>query len=175
MPFFSLTPDLVTGIKVIDEQHGELLDIANEVVAASDHALHPDLFDLALSFLVGYTAYHFAAEELVMAKVGYPGHSHHADIHNRLREKVVAIVVRVRRQGPNQQSKTDMVQLLEDWVVLHVRESDREFARFAREQLIDLSAVTLPTVNALKCCGSLAIDFDERFATGIAGLRSGQR
>jgi hemerythrin len=172
MELFSLTPNLVTGIPAIDEQHGELFDIANEVVAASQASLHPELFDLALSFLVGYTAYHFAAEETVMAKVGYPGAGAHASVHNRLRERVVTIVLRVRRQGPTEQSQADIVHLLEDWVVVHVQESDRAFARFVREQSIELSLLTLPTIESLKCCGSLAIDFDERFVAGVAALRS---
>jgi hemerythrin len=170
-----LTPDLLTGIPTLDEQHGDLLDIANEVVAAADGRLHPDLFDLALSFLVGYTTYHFAAEETVMAKVAYPGHGHHAQVHDRLREQVVAILFRVRNQGPTQQSKSDVMRLLEDWVVLHVRESDREFAHFVRDQHIDVATLILPTVESLKTCGAIDLDFDERFATGVAGLRSAQR
>jgi hemerythrin len=175
VPLFSLTPDLVTGIPAIDEQHGDLFDIANEVVAAADGSLHPDLFDLALSFLVGYTTYHFAAEETVMAKVDYPGRSHHAYVHNRLREEVVAIIFNVRKQGPAEHSKADIVHLLEDWVVLHVREADRQFARFVRDQHIDVGTLILPTVESLKTCGAIDIDFDERFATGVAGLRSAQR
>jgi hemerythrin len=175
MPLFSLTPDLVTGIKAIDEQHCDLFDIANEVLAASEADLHPDLFEQALSFLVGYTIYHFAAEETVMAKVDYPGRSYHADVHNRLRDEVGSIVSRVRKQGPTQRSKADIVCLLEDWVVLHVRESDREFARFVREQKIDLTTLTLPTVDSLKSGGAIAIDFDERFATGVVGLRLQRR
>jgi hemerythrin-like metal-binding protein len=172
---FSLTPNLVTGITAIDEQHGELFDIANEVVVASQASLHPELFDVALSFLVGYTAYHFAAEETAMAQAGYPGGGAHASVHGQLREKVVDIVLRVRRQGPTQQSQADIVSLLEDWVVVHVRESDRAFARFVRERSIDVSRLTLPTIESLKSCGSLALDFDERFAGGVAALRSAQR
>lgn len=172
MPPFTLTPNLMTGIPVIDQQHGELFDIANEVMAASQTSMHPDLFDLALSFLVGYTAYHFAAEEAVMAKIGYPGATAHSSVHDRLRGEVASIVLRVQRQGPSQQSQSDITRLLEDWVVVHVRESDRAFARFVREKSIDVTTLTLPTVESLKCCGSLAIDFDERFAAGVAALQS---
>lgn len=172
---FSLTPDLVTDIPAIDEQHAELFDIANEVVTAAQARLHPELLDLALSFLVGYTAYHFAAEEAVMAQVGYPGARAHASVHNRLRETVVDIVLRVRRQGPSESSQFDIVRLLEDWVVVHVRESDRAFARFVRERSIQVSLLALPTIEALKACGALAIDFDERYGAGLAALRSASR
>jgi hemerythrin len=169
---FSLTPDLVTGIPAIDEQHGELFDLANEVVMASDERLHPALFDLALTFLIGYTSYHFAAEEKVMAKVEYPGHPEHADVHTRLREEVLSILSRVRQQGPNAQSKHDVVRLLEDWVVRHVREADREFAAFVRQSAIDVQTIAPPTVESLKSCGAIAADFDERFAGGVSGLHS---
>ena len=169
---FSLTPDLVTGIPAIDEQHGELFDIANEVVLASDEKLHPALFDLALTFLIEYTSYHFAAEEIVMARVEYPGHAQHADGHTRLREEVLSILSRVRQQGPSQQSKHEVVRLLEDWVVRHVREADRDFAHFVRERSIDVRTLSLPTIESLKDSGALAMDFDERFAHGVAALRS---
>lgn len=169
---FCLTPELFTGIPAIDEQHGELFDIANEVVRAADGSLHPHLFHLALDFLVGYTIYHFAAEELVMDKLAYPERARHAVIHGGLRDEVLAMLSRVREQGPSRQSRADVVRLFEDWVVSHVREADRDLARFVREQPMDLSTLTVPTVASLKRCGAIADGFDERFAEGGAGLRS---
>jgi hemerythrin len=171
---FSMTPDLVTEIPAIDQQHSELFNLANEVVDVADRQLDPELFRLTLSFLVGYTVYHFAAEEAVMAVVGYDGRGYHASVHARLRAEVADIVARVQQQGPCEESKADIVLLLEDWIMLHVREADRALARFVRAQAIDVKTLTLPTIASLKSCGAVPADFDDRFVGGLAGLRREQ-
>jgi len=171
MRSFNLTPDLVTGIRAIDEQHGELLDLANEVVDMPEGHLHPELFELALTFLVGYTAYHFAAEEVVMTDLDYPQRGQHFDHHRQLQQSVGNLAAEARIKGATPACQTEIARFLNDWIVHHIRESDREMAQFLVTQPIDLEALILPDIRTLKLCGAIPIDFDEKFATGTAGVR----
>jgi hemerythrin len=168
---FTLTSDLLTGIRAIDEQHGELLDLANEVVDMPEGQLHPELFGLALTFLVGYAAYHFAAEEMVMTDLEYPERGQHFDLHRHLQRSVAALAAEARIKGATRACQSEVASFLDDWIVHHIRESDREMAQFLRAQPIDLQALTLPDIQTLKRYGAIAIDFDDRIASGIAGMR----
>ena len=168
---FSLTQDLLTGIPAIDEQHGELLDLANEVVNATGHGLSPELFDLAATFLVGYAAYHFAAEEMVMTDLDYPQRSQHFDSHRRLQREVAAHVAEARMNRTCEVCKEEIALFLENWIVHHIRVVDREMAEFLRTQTIDLSTLRLPDLQTLKDDGGISADFDERIAMGAVGMR----
>ena len=168
---FSLTQDLLTGIPAIDEQHGELLDLANEVVNAAGAGLPPEFFDLAATFLAGYAAYHFAAEETVMTDLDYPQRSQHFDSHRRLQREVAAHVAEVRTNRTGEACKNEIALFLENWIVHHIRVADREMAEFLRTQPIDLSKLRLPDLQTLKDDGGISADFDERIAMGAAGMR----
>jgi len=168
---FSLTPDLVTGIPAIDEQHGELLDLANEVVNAAGVGLHPELFDLATTFLVGYAAYHFAAEEWVMTDLDYPQRGQHFDNHRRLQREVASYVAEARVSRTCEAGENEIALFIENWIVHHIRVLDREMAAFLRNQTINLQTLRLPDLQTLKDSGGIPDDFDERIATGAAGMR----
>lgn len=167
---FSLTPDLVTGVPAIDEQHGELLDLANEVVNATSDGLPLEFFDLAATFLAGYVAYHFAAEETVMTDLDYPQRWEHFDYHRRLQREVAAHVAERRVNRSCEACKGEVAQFLEDWVVHHIRVVDRELAEFLRTQTLDLATLKLPDVQTLKERGGIPEDFDDRIALGAAGM-----
>jgi hemerythrin len=168
---FSLTQELLTGIPAIDEQHGELLDLANELVSAAEAGLPPEFFDLAATFLAGYVAYHFAAEETVMTELDYPQRWQHFDNHRRLQREVAAHVAEVRVNQTCGACEDKIARFLEDWVVHHIREADREMAEFLRTQTIDLGTLRLPDLQTLKDLGGIPEDFDDRIAMGAAGMR----
>jgi hemerythrin len=171
MQRFFLTQELVTGIPAIDEQHGELLDLANEVVNAAGAGLHPELFDLATTFLAGYAAYHFAAEEKVMTDLDYPQRGQHFDNHRRLQREVASHVAEARVNRTREERKDEMALFLENWIVHHIRVADRELAEFLRTQTIDLRTLRLPDLQTMKDYGGIPADFDDRIAMGAAGMR----
>jgi hemerythrin len=168
---FSLTQDLVTGIAAIDEQHGELLDLANEAVNAAGAGLHAELFDLATTFLAGYVAYHFAAEERVMTDLDYPQRWQHFDNHRRLQREVASYVAEARVNRTCAACESEIASFFENWIVHHIRVEDRELAEFLRSQTIDLQTLRLPDLQTLKDCGGIPDDFDARIAMGAAGMR----
>jgi hemerythrin-like metal-binding protein len=166
-----LTADLITGIPALDAQHRDLLTLANEVVYAPDNDVDPDVFNLAVSFLQSYIVYHFAAEETLMTELGYPDRELHFDLHGRLQRKVAELADRVRQVGVSRALRAEVSLMLEDWLVYHIRESDREMARFIREQPVDVATLTLAGVESLKNNGAIPADFDDRIAAGILGKR----
>jgi len=113
----------------------------------------------------------FAAEEAVMTDLDYPLRGQHFDRHRELQQSVGNLMAEARVKGATPACQCEIARFLNDWIVHHIRESDREMAQFLRTQPIDLEALILPDIRTLKLCGAIPIDFDDKFAAGTAGMR----
>jgi hemerythrin len=149
---FSLTPDLITGVAEIDAQHRALLALANQVLDTPDEA-SPATFLRAVSFLARYIVDHFAAEEAVMAQAGYPGARFHLEFHARLRRETAEIVTCSQREGASKKVKLAVSFMLEDWLIYHIRETDRELANFLRDHSAGGTVLRLPEIRPLRSTG----------------------
>jgi hemerythrin len=139
---FELTPDLVTGVDDIDEQHRMLLDLANRVIEAAEEA-SPAIFDRALSFLAQYIVDHFAAEEVAMEQTAYPGARFHREFHERLRRQTAGMVAQAKQDGSSGKVKLAVQSMLEDWLIFHMRETDRDLADHLRNHSLGATILYL--------------------------------
>jgi hemerythrin len=146
---FELTPDLVTGVDDIDAQHRTLLDLANRVIEASEDA-PPAIFHRALTFLVNYTVDHFAAEEAAMDRTAYPGARFHREFHDRLRREIAGIVAQAKQEGSSKKAQLAVQFMLEDWLIYHIRETDRDLANHLRNHSPGATILYLPAVRERK-------------------------
>jgi len=167
---FELTSDLLTGMSDIDNQHRALLDLANEVLYG-DLDEEPLLFQRALSFLSNYIIYHFTAEEAAMTESGYPRARFHQEFHDRLRRAFSALVTQAANEGVSKALKLAIYFLLEDWLLYHIRETDRELAAFLRDTSPGGTIRRLPEIRPLKASGALPAEFDERVLAGVSAIR----
>jgi hemerythrin len=164
---FELTPDLITGVAEIDTQHRALLALANQVLETPDEA-SPAIFVRAVSFLARYVIDHFAAEEAVMA--GYAGARFHMEFHDRLRRETAEIVACSQREGASKKTKLSVSFMLEDWLIYHIRETDRELANFLRDHSAGGKVSRLPDIRTLQGAGDGAASIETAIAA-IAGSR----
>ena len=146
---FELTPDLVTGVDDIDAQHRTLLDLANRVIEASEDA-SPAIFHRTLIFLVNYAVDHFAAEEAAMDQTAYPGARFHREFHDRLRRETAGIVAQAKQEGSSKKVQLAVQFMLEDWLIYHIRETDRELANHLRTHSQGATILYLPVVRERK-------------------------
>jgi len=85
-----LLPTFITGHPVIDGEHRKIVDCINavsEAVSAGEHAKCSSLLDGFLNIC----ADHFAAEERLLADLGYPDLRDHAVFHKELILKAKAV------------------------------------------------------------------------------------
>ena len=88
------TEDMSVGVEAIDRDHQWLFMVINEVDSLADTDLSQKaekLHSLLYDFL-SYTSYHFKREELLMEACEYPFLDNHREVHNFLKESVVAFV-----------------------------------------------------------------------------------
>ena len=167
---FEITPALGTGRKDIDGQLHTLFAMANEVLYSSELERSPELFRRAVTFLVSYLEYHFAAEELAMLEHGYSSRRFHTAFHDHVRREARTIAASVSRTECAADTRSAIYFMLEDWVEYHVRDADRVLASFLREQAASGATPGLPGIRPLKASGAISADFDEQILARVSGL-----
>jgi|AGTN01.1.fsa_nt_gi hemerythrin-like metal-binding domain len=115
------------GNAQIDHDHRILLALVNQVSSPETKG-DPIAIEFVLDELLGYTAIHFAREEELMARAGYPGLEDHKAIHRamiaevgQLRNRLVAFTPRLG---------DDLHRFLGTWLMQHILVEDRQYVPF---------------------------------------------
>ncbi len=123
---------LLIGVPEIDRQHQSLVKIINALLQAIDEGQSEGKIDDILSWLREYTVLHFNAEEEFMDKIGYPKLGRHSQEHTGLKEKVKGYqYARFRNEDFSLKEIKDM---MAEWLLKHILESDMDIGEFVREQ-----------------------------------------
>ncbi len=93
MAYLHWSSDLDTGIDVIDKQHRRIVDYLNELNDANDNG-DIQATNHVLSELVDYTMTHFAFEEELQEKAGYPFLKAHKRVHEIFVKRVAEFQAR---------------------------------------------------------------------------------
>lgn len=128
---------LETGHRLVDDQHRELIAVFNEL---ADHAI-PGCDEERTSHLLvrlsDYVSTHFSDEEALMRRYSYPDEhaaahrAQHEDLSSRTRELVLA-----HRSGETA-TALRLVSLLQEWLTVHIAETDSEFVGYVRSLQAD--------------------------------------
>jgi hemerythrin-like metal-binding protein len=167
---FETTPELETGNADIDGQLQTLFAMANEILYSGELARSSEQFRRAVTFMVSYLEYHFAAEELAMLERGYESRRFHTAFHDHVRREARTIAASVVRKASTEETRSAIYFMLEDWVEYHVRNADRQLASFLHEQAPANGTAKLPGIRPLKASGSVSADFDEQILARASGL-----
>ncbi len=166
---FETAPDLGTGNQDVDGHLRTLFAMANEILFSDDLARSSEQFRRAVTYLVSFLEYHFAAEELAMLQHGYGSRRFHTAFHDQVRGEAKSITEGLARMQSVQESRSAIFFMLEDWVEYHVRDADRQLASFLREQAKPGVPPKLPGIRPLKASGTISADFDERILARTTG------
>lgn len=123
------TENLSVGVPVLDEHHRHLFDLLARIDAMADAGLALDSVQAVFAELNRYVAYHFAEEEGMMERAGFPFLELHRHSHQTIALRVadmsaalsVANVERVARE---------LHGFLTGWLVHHIEIEDFEYRLF---------------------------------------------
>lgn len=158
MAQFKLTPDLLTGVGDIDEQHRKLFSLADRLIEAGSTSGDRLAVMQALAFLGGYVDYHFAAEELSMRDSNFPQYSEHRTFHESFREQVGDIAEEARNGAPAELMLRRVAALVTDWLLTHIRFMDRALAEHLMNQSTK-NSIHLPSPERLRQEGLVPSDY----------------
>ncbi len=88
--------DLSVGIPEIDAEHRTCLSLVDELNGAIIDRGHKQDIERICAALVLDAAHHFGHEERLLAELGYPEASHHAQLHKELTAKIAAAIEQLR-------------------------------------------------------------------------------
>ena len=120
------------GIAGIDDQHQLLVGMVNELAGAMEEGETREVLSQTLTGLTAYTVYHFATEEKLFNQHGYPEAVEHEEEHRGFIEKLNGF--RSALEGEGSPVPRETLTSLADWLVEHIRESDRRYATFLEDR-----------------------------------------
>ena len=137
------------GIKVIDEQHMELIRLTNKLFAScmAGNEQSRSSFLSVIHEVVDYVGYHFGSEEKMMERVNYPDYANHKLEHtNFVRE----VLVKVEEFNTGKMlAPLSFVYYLKDWVLHHVAVCDKKLGEYLKfmKRNGELQKITLMVIK----------------------------
>lgn len=121
--------DLATGVRQIDLQHQELIDLINELETAHEAGHNDVALADVLPRLTSYAMFHFATEESLMSKTTantlYV--QHHLGEHRLFVDQITSMKKSID-SGDSMQTVATLLEYLKSWLREHIMKTDKGLA-----------------------------------------------
>ena len=133
MEHLTWSKDLETGINVIDNQHRRIVEYINQLNHAIDSGDRNEVAEV-LEELVDYTLSHFAFEEDLMERAGYPFCNAHKKVHKLFVKRVADFQQRFEL---GEDIAPQLHTVLRTWLLNHIRHDDADYVDVVRKSVND--------------------------------------
>ena len=130
MDFIVWREEFSVGIHQINEEHKKLISLINRLLEGMRENRQEQVLTPIFNELVDYTRGHFANEEALLVKYGYPAVVEHAAEHRRIVSELLSLK-EDKLSSPSLISHETM-EFLRDWLGTHVLEEDKAYAAFLK-------------------------------------------
>lgn len=124
--------DLLLGVPEVDEEHRAMFEhfvaLACQCEAGADRGLLLDKVDL----LLDEARAHFATEECLMARYGYPQVDDQRRHHAWFQRDLEHFAARILQDGPTAELALTIRGKLIQWLIQHIIEVDRRMVEFVK-------------------------------------------
>jgi hemerythrin len=128
--------NLSSGTQIIDTQHQELIGRVNSLLEAFQHGtVVRQEVNSIIQYLTDYVRFHFTTEEEHMKAYGYPGMSTHKAQHEQFAKTFQKLKDRIMMEGINASLAEDARQIVVDWLVNHIKYSDRALGMYLKMKM----------------------------------------
>ncbi len=135
MPFFQWEDGYAIGVRIIDEQHKELVALLNGLYEAMHAGKGRDALGRVLTGLIRYTRLHFATEEQLMRANDYPDYERHKEKHEKMAAKVLEL--KAAYEAETISSPVQISNFLKNWLARHILGTDKAFGDYlARKESV---------------------------------------
>jgi hemerythrin len=129
MPFMVWNDKLSVSVDILDEDHKRLVEMMNELYDAIQNGHSKDVAINIFDRLTDYTHYHFAHEEALFARTGYPEAARHKQEHDAMVARVDDLRERLH-DGMVPSLSLEVMNDLKDWLFDHEMTWDRRYAPY---------------------------------------------
>ncbi len=124
---------LSVEVDEFDRQHQRLITMINRLHDGMLNRVARTVLEDILSGLYEYALEHFASEETLFDRYGYPDREEHKKEHVAFMEKVIEF-----KQGFEEGRlllSMDVINFLLDWLGTHIEDTDKKYASFLSEKI----------------------------------------
>jgi len=123
------------GVEEIDAQHKRFFDATQELYFKILNSAGEEAVQESLGFLKKYAIEHFATEEAMMEKHGYPGLAEHKKEHAAFIERLEGLADEFDVfKAPTQEMADKILQLSQDWLLEHIADEDTHYAPYVKKE-----------------------------------------
>jgi hemerythrin len=126
------TDKLSVGIAGIDEQHKRLIGMINRLIRDPGATTRSESISDLLSDMTAYALEHFATEEELMRRCGYPHMDEHIAAHDAFRESAAQFCIATMHGV--EAVPENMLRYLSGWLMHHILEDDMAYRPFLVER-----------------------------------------
>jgi len=121
------------GIKLIDDQHRELVTMVNDMflhVTGSEKE-ETNYFSEIVQKVIEYIKTHFSTEEKIMKTTGFEGYLHHKHIHDSF---ILSIHETIEENESGKHvSHYTFTKYLKDWIFSHIAVMDKQYFEYFKQ------------------------------------------
>lgn len=122
------------GVPMLDEQHKQLLSIANDLYELQRKKNYRKKALEILDSLYTYTEYHFTCEEGLLMEYNFPDLQKHIEHHTSFTKEVRENIELVQNQLDYPIEK--LMSFLKEWILNHLLKEDMKYCSFFKEKNI---------------------------------------
>lgn len=126
---YELTKELESGHAIIDGEHRQLFNAVNDLMDACSKGQGRASIEPTMKFLLNYVDKHFAHEEELQQKSGYPGMAAHKQFHRGYTDKLRQLAAAIPHTGPSIADLSNLNQHV-GVLVAHIRSEDKRLGAF---------------------------------------------
>lgn len=119
------TDTLATGLRQIDLQHQELIELINALELAHDAGQRQEAIEEILPRLRAYVMFHFGTEEALMPTAD----GMHAERHRRQHREFSERITQLGQMSPESIDLPALIDYLKHWLIEHIMKTDRDLVR----------------------------------------------
>lgn len=128
MGFITWDEKYSVGVRELDAQHKQLVQILSDLYDAMQAQKTNDVLGRILTQLVNYTKNHFATEEKLMAQCGYPDLAAQKREHEAFTKKVVDF--KESFDSGRTSLSVSLTSFVKDWLFSHIGGTDKKYGPF---------------------------------------------
>lgn len=144
MTYFPWSQDYCIGVRLIDNDHKELVELVNGLHDQIEASGTKAEIAAALGFLARYVKEHFAREEALLAEYGYPELAAHRAVHHKMTAKIHA-AQKVFAADPAWLDPQKLLLFLREWLVHHILGTDKKYVPYLHGEA---AGATAPPADA---------------------------
>lgn len=127
--------DLSIGVDQIDNQHKELIGRIDGLFEACNKGKGKEEVLKVIDYLGDYVVTHFSDEEGLQKKYRYPGYNSHKLLHTQFIKDFGTLKDSLNKDGVTPILIIKMNKLLIDWLLNHIKKTDKELGVFLKGKL----------------------------------------